>query len=241
MSDTAPNRPKQSDARRRVLETADRLFYAEGIHAVGIDRIIAEAGVAKMTLYNHFASKDDLIVAVLEHRERVVLDWFGGEIDKRRKKGVKPLDAFFATFKAWLKGPDFRGCAFINASVELADPSHPGAEFAAAHKKRFGRLIVDAIEAEGGDPTAARAIGLLIEGAIVTAVIEGSPRAADSAREAAAAPAWLSFFISCEYTDLSVYLSVPRPSPETNSRTSAESGRHHSRRVPPLFPRSRER
>src|SRR5262245_2695423 len=65
-----------SEARQRILETADRLFYQEGVRAVGVDRIIAEAGVAKMSLYKHFPSKDDLILAVLKHREVSVLEFF---------------------------------------------------------------------------------------------------------------------------------------------------------------------
>jgi AcrR family transcriptional regulator len=84
-----------SEARRRILETADRLFYQEGIRAVGIDRIIVEAGVAKMSLYNHFPSKDDLILAVLEYREEGALGFFRAAMQRHGKKAKTPLQAFF--------------------------------------------------------------------------------------------------------------------------------------------------
>src|SRR5437667_11635438 len=88
-----------SEARQRLLETADRLFYRDGIRAVGIDRIIAEAGVAKMSLYNHFPSKDDLILAVLKYREEGVLEFFRAAMERHGKKAKHPLRAFFAALK----------------------------------------------------------------------------------------------------------------------------------------------
>ena len=92
-------RTKKSDARQRIVETAKRLFYAEGIRAVGIDRIIAEAGVAKMTLYNHFASKDDLILAVLQYREEEFNEMFAKSIKRHVRRGKDRLEAFFAALK----------------------------------------------------------------------------------------------------------------------------------------------
>src|SRR5262252_6599782 len=117
-----------SEARQRILETADRLFYQDGLRAVGIDRIIAEANVAKMSLYNHFPSKDDLILAVLKYREEGVLEFFRSAMERHGKKAKNPLRAFFAALKEWFQAPDFRGCAFQNAAIELADPTHPGSE-----------------------------------------------------------------------------------------------------------------
>ena len=109
-----------SEARQRILETADRLFYADGIRAVGIDRVIAEAGVAKATLYAHFPSKDDLILAVLHHREAAVVAFFAEATTRYRKRTTDPLRAFCAALKEWFRSPGFRGCAFQNAAVELA-------------------------------------------------------------------------------------------------------------------------
>src|SRR3954452_2648383 len=97
-----------SGARQRVLETADRLFYQEGVRAVGIDRVIAEAGVAKMSLYNHFPSKDDLILAVLKYREERVNEFFRAAIERHGKHTRDKLRAFFAGLKDWFHTPDFR-------------------------------------------------------------------------------------------------------------------------------------
>ncbi len=182
-------RKTESDARRRIVETAERLFYAEGVRAVGIDRIIAEADVAKMTLYNHFSSKDDLILAVLQYREEKVNEMFAQSIERHEKKGMDRLEAFFAALKDWFRSTGFRGCSFINASVELADPGHPASQFSAAHKEGFHNMLKEIITQSRGPKaaSAAPAIALLVEGAIVTAAMERRPDAADVARDAALA------------------------------------------------------
>ena len=173
--------------RQRILDTADRLFYAEGVRAVGIDRIIAESGVAKMTLYSHFRSKDDLILAVLQYREPRFMAWFGESMERHVGEGMDRLGALFAALKEWFETPAFRGCAFINASVELADPGHPGSVFARDHKRRFLDFLAKLIEDSLGLMAARQsaAISLLIQGAIITAAMEGSSAPADVAREAA--------------------------------------------------------
>jgi len=176
-----------SPAKARILETADRLFYLDGIRAVGIDRIIAEAGVAKMTLYSYFPSKDDLITAVLRYREERVLEFFRSSMERHGRRTRDKLRAFFAALEEWFEAPGFRGCAFQNAAVELADPAHSGTLFVRDHKKRFARILRDIVE-EALGPKAAKstpAIVLLVEGAIVTAVIHGSSEAAGIARDAA--------------------------------------------------------
>ena len=176
-----------SEARQRILETADRLFYAEGVRAVGIDRIIAEAGVAKMSLYKHFPSKDDLILAVLQYREEQVLAFFAAAMGRHEKRTRDKLRAFFAALKEWFESPGFRGCAFQNAAVELADPAHAGTQFVRDHKRRFQEFLAGLVaESLGrGAAAVAPAVGLLVEGAIVTAVIQGSPDPVDVARDAA--------------------------------------------------------
>jgi AcrR family transcriptional regulator len=175
-----------SEARQRILETADRLFYQDGIRAVGIDRIIAEAGVAKMSLYKHFPSKDDLILAVLQHREQDVLEFFRSAMERHGKKAKGPLRAFFAALKEWFETPGFRGCPFQNAAVELADPDHPATEFVRGHKQRFSEFLRGLVEETVGKAAkVAPAVSILVEGAVVTAVIQGTPDAADVARDAA--------------------------------------------------------
>ena len=183
-------RTSKSDARQRIVETAERLFYAEGVRAVGIDRIIAEAEVAKMTLYNHFPSKDDLILAVLQFREEKFDGLFDKWMQKHVKAGMNRLEAFFAALKDWFKSPGFRGCMFINSCAELADANHAGSKFAAQHKDRFHEMQKQIINECAGAKAAeslAPAISLMVEGAIVTAVMEQSAKPADVARAAALA------------------------------------------------------
>ena len=180
-------KPETSEARQRILETADRLFYQEGVRAVGIDRIIAEADVAKMSLYKYFPSKDDLILAALKYREEGVLQFFRAAMERHGKKTKTPLRAFFAALKDFFESPGFRGCPFQNAAVELADPGHPGAEFVRGHKQRFSEFLRGLIEESCGKAGAkcAPAVAILVEGALITAVIQGHPDAADVARDAA--------------------------------------------------------
>lgn len=175
-----------SEARQRILETADRLFYQNGIRAVGIDRIIAEADVAKMSLYNHFPSKDDLILAVLKYREEAALEFFRSAMGRHSKRAKDMLRAFFAALKDWFESPGFRGCAFQNAAVELADPGHAGTLFARGHKQRFQEFLAELVEESLGKGAAkvAPAVGLLVEGAIVTAVMQCSSKPAEVARDA---------------------------------------------------------
>src|SRR5215475_1948743 len=175
-----------AETRQRILETADRLFYQEGVRAVGIDRIIAEADVAKMSFYKYFKSKDDLLLAALKYREENVLECFRSAMEQHAKKKSR-LRAFFAALKDFFESPGFRGCPFQNAAVELADPAHPGTEFVRGHKQRFSEFLRGLVEQTVGAAAAkvAPAVNILVEGAIITAVIQGDPDAADVARDAA--------------------------------------------------------
>src|SRR6185312_7326169 len=105
--------PGRDSGRERVLETAYRLFSAHGTRAVGVDRIIAEAGTAKMTLYRNFASKDDLIVAFLAAREqRWTRGWLQAEVERRATTPRARLLAIFDVFGEWFAREDFEGCSF---------------------------------------------------------------------------------------------------------------------------------
>lgn len=178
---------RTSSARKRILETAESLFYSEGIRSVGIDRVIAEAGVAKMTLYNHFSSKDELILEVLKYREEQFDQFLKELIERNEAKGMKPLEAFFAALRSWFNQADYRGCSFINAVAELADSHHGASQFCAAHKQRFREMLTDIIIKSEGPKAAAAApaISVLVEGAIVTSVSEKNANAADIVEEAA--------------------------------------------------------
>lgn len=180
------NKTKRSPAQQRILDTADRLFYAEGFRAVGIDRIIAEAEVAKMTLYNNFGSKDDLMLAVLEQRETAVVSMFEKNMEKHEHKGANRLDAFFLSLKDWFRSAGYRGCSFINATVELADRTHPASVFATAHKRRFHAMLGKIVMETRGKSAESLlpAIALIVEGAIVSSVMGQKTRAAEVAHSA---------------------------------------------------------
>jgi AcrR family transcriptional regulator len=127
-----------SAARERILQTAERLFYRDGYHAVGVDTIVAESGVAKMTLYRHFPSKDDLIAAYLERTNEQLLAWMEGLIAPHDDP-QKALEAVFDGVAKLASSPECRGCAFVGAAGEFPEPDHPVHRAAAEHK----RAVVD--------------------------------------------------------------------------------------------------
>jgi AcrR family transcriptional regulator len=107
------------DARERILRTAHDLFNRYGVQAVGVDRIIAEAGVAKMTLYRHFRSKGELVLAVLERHEQFwTRDWLEQEIERRGGTPEERLLAIFDAFDDWFRRRDYEGCLFVNSLLE---------------------------------------------------------------------------------------------------------------------------
>lgn len=176
-----------TSARERILDTASDLFYREGIQAVGVDRVIAEAGVAKSTLYKHFRSKDALVVACLERRDAPSRRWLEAEAARRGATPRETLLGIFDFLADWFARATFRGCAFTNASLELADIAHPAHPVAIAHKdaiRAFMRDACAALDAPDPDGLAAQLM-LLYDGAIVTAIIRHDPQAARDARDAA--------------------------------------------------------
>src|ERR1700719_686761 len=113
-------------ARARILDAAYELFSRHGINAVGIDRIISEAPVAKATLYHHFASKEELVRAFLELREkRWTVDWLRAEAERRAASGQAHALAVFDALHEWFNRPDFEGCSFINTLLEIRDRADP--------------------------------------------------------------------------------------------------------------------
>jgi AcrR family transcriptional regulator len=171
-------------ARDRLLDTAERLFYAEGTRAVGIDRILAESGVGKASLYRHFPTKDELVLAVLRRRDEEWRCWLREAVDELDVPPDRRPLAVFDALSARFARADFRGCAFINTIVEAADPESPAHAVADEHKRRLtGYLVQLLAEAGHADPeTMAARLVLLVDGAIVTALRERSPAAAQVAR-----------------------------------------------------------
>lgn len=180
---------KPSAARERILKTASALFYKHGINNVGIDTVVAQSDVAKMTLYHHFKSKDDLVEAFLANTREEWLAWLKARVESLEKSPRKRPLAVFDALGEWFASPSFRGCPFINTAVEVADRNHPAAHAA----KDFKRTVQDYLTTlvrESGQPRfeeVADALALLADGAIVRAAMTGNASAAVSAKRAAKA------------------------------------------------------
>lgn len=171
-------------ARERIVETAMRLFYKDGVRAVGIDRIIAESGVAKMSFYRHFPSKTDLVCAFLDERHRRWLAWFDDAVQARARRSGRHLVSVAGALEAWFSDSDFRGCAFINTTTEFADPGSRERQIAVAHKRDLEQRLAALAAADGSpDPARTGKLALIVvEGAIVRAQMTGSAEAARDAR-----------------------------------------------------------
>ena len=171
--------------RERILETAYELFSRHGTRGVGVDRIVAEAGTAKMTLYRNFASKEELIVAFLDAREqRWTRGWLQAEVEARAEAPAERLLAIFDVFGEWFERDDFEGCSFINVMLELDDRTDIARAASVQHLANI-REFLGALAAEAGaeDPDAfARQWHILMKGSIVAAA-EGDAQAAARAQE----------------------------------------------------------
>jgi AcrR family transcriptional regulator len=171
-------------ARDRILDTAYELFSRHGTRAVGVDRIIAECGIAKMTLYRNFPSKDELILAFLEERDaRWTRAWLQAEAPQRGDTPAQQLLAIFDTFEAWFARDDFEGCSFINVMLELPDVENPVRQATVRHLESI-RGFVRTLAEEAGVLDAdgfARQWHILMKGSIVSAA-EGDVEAASRAK-----------------------------------------------------------
>jgi AcrR family transcriptional regulator len=172
-------------ARDRILAAAYDLFARHGIRAVGIDAIIEHSGVARMTLYRHFASKDDLVLAFLERREALwFIGWLQGEIERRAKKPIDRLLAIFDLFGEWFRSESFEGCSFINVMLETSDRASPIRRASVQYLQRLTEFIERLAADAGVSDTAgfARKWRLLMNGSIIAAA-EGDLDAGRRARE----------------------------------------------------------
>jgi AcrR family transcriptional regulator len=153
-----------------LLDAAERLFNRHGVHGVGIDAILAEAGRSSRSLYQHFGSKEGLAVAVFERRDAAWLAWFDA------------LDG-------WFRKPDFRGCPFVNVAGEFPEAGHALRRAAADHKRTVLDFIKETAKAANfiAHARLARELFLLIEGATAAALVLGEPATAATAKRAAAA------------------------------------------------------
>jgi len=160
---------KVSKARAKLLDTATRLFYTEGVNTVGIDRVIAEAGVTRATLYRHFPSKQQLVTTYVEEADRAIR----AQVAELTSRDLPPADAVRAVAQNiadGIRSPHFRGCAFLNAAAEFPDSGDPVHRAVLAHRAWFLGLVVDLFAAHGGDSSddAARRFVMLRDGAMVS-------------------------------------------------------------------------
>jgi AcrR family transcriptional regulator len=166
-------------ARERILLTAHDLFYREGIRATGIDRVIAEAGVTKVTFYRHFPSKNALIYAFLEYRHQRWMAWF---IEALQRHGSvsqgRGLDALVPALAEWFRDGSFRGCAFINSVGELGGTLPEVVKIGQRHKQEMMTVIASLLPASTQRKQDTEAIALAVDGAIVRAQFDETPDAA---------------------------------------------------------------
>lgn len=175
--------------RERLIRTSHDLFYREGFHTVGLDRILDEVGVTKTTFYNHFESKDDLMLAVLDWHD----EWWRGTFASRLGEhgGDDPrsrLAAVFDVLDELFEGGEYHGCMFINVAVEFPLPHDPAHQAAARHKQAMQDILRDLARAAGADDPEgfAEDLALLMEGAYVTQQVTRNRRTAEIGRRTAA-------------------------------------------------------
>jgi AcrR family transcriptional regulator len=155
----------------RILVTAHDLFYRDGIRATGIDRVIAESGVAKKTFYRYFPSKDDLIVAFLEYRHENWMAWFRDALARHGST----VDALCPALAEWFGAQTYRGCAFINAVVEVGGTLPQARDISRQHKRDMTAAIRAVLPASRTAKLDAQALALAVDGAIVAAQFADAP------------------------------------------------------------------
>lgn len=172
-------------ARDKLIEVSSHMFYGDGFHAVGLDRILDEVSVTKTTFYNHFESKEALILAVLEHHDR----WWRDEFARllRENGGEDPADQLRAVpdvLHGMLQSEKFNGCIFVNVAAEFPLPHDPVHQAAMEHKRLMELILRDlALHAGASDPIAlAEQLSMIMEGAYVTSQVTRNPRTAEIAR-----------------------------------------------------------
>jgi len=178
----------RSTIRDELVGKALKTFYARGFHATGMDRLVEETGISKTSIYKHFRSKEELILAALRLRDEQFRDWLFARMATLGKTPREQLLAMFDALAEWTREPGFRGCMFVKAVAEFQEADDPIHAQAAAHKALlFERFRALAAAAGAADPDLlARQILVLKEGAIVCAQVEGRQAAAAEAKAAAA-------------------------------------------------------
>jgi AcrR family transcriptional regulator len=182
-------RPRRHDApatnvEQRILDSACNLFYREGLHAVGIDRVLTEAGAAKASLYAHYSSKDELVAAYLERQAQ---EWRAVVRERLASGGTDGrgrLLRLFDLLQEWTESPGFRGCPFLNSASELPDTAHPAREAMRRHREWLHALVRECVVAAGVREVerVTRAVIALHDGAAASVLMDGDRHAVEGAR-----------------------------------------------------------
>ncbi len=161
--------------RERLVAVALRLFYQNGFHATGIDTILAQSKVAKTTLYRHFRSKEELIVAALRKDDEDFRNWLMQTVDKAKLEPKEKLLFLFDVYRQWAENPRFNGCAFVKASAEFPALDSPIHALCVEHKRLLTRYIQALIDDANIQETASLAtqLTLMLDGATVIAQMTG--------------------------------------------------------------------
>jgi AcrR family transcriptional regulator len=205
--------PPELPARDRLLRAAAELIYARGIEATGVDAIAARAGVTKRTLYQHFRSKDELVGAALTVTDGALLASLRAGVRRRIDRGERPVDALFGYLERLTASPDFYGCAFLNAGLEMHAPDHPVRPAVRSHTDGRRALVAELARAEGiKDEAVIDTLVFIAEGTLALAASRRDPSVA--ARGAAAARSALASAIRTSATE-----TIDDPDPTNTRRT----------------------
>lgn len=177
---------QMTDTREKILVTAEKLIYENGIHATGMDLLVKTSGVARKSIYRYFANKDEVAAAALNARDVRWMQWFKSECEKAGSPQERII-SIFDVLGSWFESDGFRGCAFINTAGEVGDADDPVRQIAKLHKQKLLDYTLELTSQLGvEDPMIlARQIFVLIEGTITVARVMGDYTALESAKEIA--------------------------------------------------------
>ncbi len=173
--------------RNELVQKALEVFYRNGFHATGMDMLVGQTGISKTSMYKHFRTKEDLIIAVLRLRDEHFRNWLYRRMEELADTPEQQLIVMFDALEEWFDEAGFKGCMFVKASSEYQDTSHPIHQQSADHKRLLERHVIElAKKANLVNPEAvARQLLLLKEGAIVTAHLAHTKNPAQDAKAAA--------------------------------------------------------
>jgi AcrR family transcriptional regulator len=179
----APERP--SAVRQRILATASKLFYEQGVHAVGVDLVVVQSGIAKTSLYRHFGSKDALVAAFLAQEDADFWRQWDAIAERHQRDPEAELEAYLDWMEVRLRRTAYRGCPQLNVAAELPDPKHPARRVAEAHKDKMRRQFSElAKRLHLRDPEKVGAqFAMAFDGAFISAPLSDGKRLAATLRD----------------------------------------------------------